>query len=383
MADNLIFRASIINNQLLKISILLTIISLMSKAPENILIIKPSSLGDVVLALPALSALRRNFPDARISWLVRPAFAPLLKNHPHLTDVILFDRKVLGKAWFQPGAFASLLSLIRQLRRSSFDVVIDLQGLFRTASLAWLSGCKKRLGMSDAREFAHLFYTHKIPQNQGSIHLVDYYLKIIQAVGASDIAVQFVLPADSAAADSVKRLLNAHSINPDKYVVFIPSSARADKCWPVERFAALADRITSRFGLSVVATGTESEKSIVEKLKTIANVPVTNFAGLTSLSELAALLKTARLVVSNDTGPGHIAAALGTPLVMMFGMSNPARVAPYGRKQCIMAVEPDGRGLERNSRNPKHDIKAITIDEVYQKVCEQVTQKPLQSADAK
>ena len=144
----------------------------MSKSFKNILIIKPSSLGDIVLALPALTALRKSFPDAKISWFIRPEFAPLLKNHPFLTETILFDRKFLGKAWYNPCAFASLLSLIRQLRHSKFDVVIDLQGLFRTASLAWLTGCKKRFGMADAREFAHIFYTHNIPQERDCIHLL-------------------------------------------------------------------------------------------------------------------------------------------------------------------------------------------------------------------
>jgi serine/threonine protein kinase len=110
-------------------------------AQKNILIIKPSSLGDIVMALPALSALRKSFPEAKISWFIRPEFAPLLKNHPDLTEVILFDRKFLGKAWFNPRAMAALLSLIWRLRRSKFDAVIDLQGLFRTASLSWLSGC--------------------------------------------------------------------------------------------------------------------------------------------------------------------------------------------------------------------------------------------------
>ncbi|MHC4657963.1 MAG: glycosyltransferase family 9 protein, partial [Planctomycetota bacterium] len=164
----------------------------MPKSLKNILVIKPSSLGDIVLALPALTALRSSFPDANISWLVRPEFAPLLENHPHLNDIILFNRRFLGKAWFHPCAFASLLSLIWRLRRSKFDAVVDLQGLFRTASLAWLSRCKKRLGMAEARELAHIFYTHKIPQNQDCAHLVDYYLKIAQTAGASELSVRFV-----------------------------------------------------------------------------------------------------------------------------------------------------------------------------------------------
>lgn len=344
----------------------------MSRGFKNILIIKPSSLGDIVLALPALSALRKSFPDAKISWLVRPEFAPLLENHPHLTETIPFDRRFLGKAWHNPRAFVSLLSLIRRLRRSKFDAVIDLQGLFRTASLGWLTGCKKRFGRAAAREFAHIFYTHKVSQDTDCIHLVDYYLKIIQAVGVRDVNVQFVLPVDSASADSIRWLLTRHNISPDNYAVFVPGSARSNKCWPIERFAALADKISSQFDLSIIATGTASEKSVVERLKDLANVPIANFAGDTSISELTALLKAAKLVVSNDTGPGHIAAALGSPLVLIFGPTNPARVAPYRRNNCVAAIEPNSRGLLPNSTDPKHDIKAITVDDVYQKVCEQM-----------
>jgi len=346
----------------------------MPRTFSNILIIKPSSLGDIVLALPALSALRRTFPEAKISWLIRPEFAPLLENNPDLTHIILFDRKFLGKAWFHPRALASLLSLMGLLRRRKFDAVIDLQGLFRTASLAWLTGCKERFGTTNARELAHIFYTHKIAQNRDCIHPVDHYLRIIRTVGASELSVEFVLPIDPAAVDSVNGLLTTYGIGADNYAVVVPSSARKNKCWPVERFAALADKISAQFGMSVVAVGTASEKSIVERLQSLASVPVANFAGLTSLSELTALLKAAKLVVSNDTGPGHIAAALGTPLVSIFGPSNPARVGPYGRNHCIVAIEPHKRGLNPNSTDPKHDIKNISVEEVYQKVCEQLGQ---------
>jgi ADP-heptose:LPS heptosyltransferase len=316
--------------------------------------------------------LRKSFPDANISWLIRPDFAPLLENHPHLNEVILFDRKFLGKAWYHPRAFGSLLSLIWRLRRSKFDLVIDLQGLFRTASLAWLSRSKNRCGMTTARELAHIFYTHKIPQDQDCIHLVDYYLKIIQAAGASQTQVEFVLPVDSTAVDSVNEMLRAYEVGADNYAVLVPSSVHTDKRWPIERFAALADKISSQFGLSVIATGTASEKDIVESLESLAGVPVANFAGQTSLAELIALLRAARLVVSNDTGPGHIAAALGTPTVLIFGRSNPVRIAPYKKDHCVAAIEPNGRGLKVNSADPKYDIKAVTVDHVYQVVCAQM-----------
>ncbi|MHC4456049.1 MAG: glycosyltransferase family 9 protein [Planctomycetota bacterium] len=344
----------------------------MTKTLKNILLIKPSSLGDIVLALPALSSLGKGFADAKISWFIRPEFAPILKNHPHLTDTILFDRKYLGKAWYNPYAFTSLVSLIRKLRRAKFDVVFDLQGLFRTASLAWLTGSKYRFGMTNARELAHIFYTHKIPQSRECIHLVDYYLEIVRSAGASDSGIEFILPHDDISADSISRLLTNHDIKQDNYAVFTPGAARSEKCWPVEQFAALADKVSSQFGLSIVATGVASEKPMIERLKKISNVSIANFAGLTNITELIALLKNARLVVSNDTGPGHIAAALGIPLVLIFGPSNPARVEPYKRSHCVVAIEPESRGFKADSTNPKHDIKAITVNDVYKKVCEQM-----------
>jgi len=339
---------------------------------KSILITKPSSLGDIVLALPALTALRKSFPEAKISWLVRPEFAPLLEGHPHLTEIILFDRKFLGKAWYHPGAFGALISLIRRLRRKRFDVIFDFQGLFRTASLGWLSGGKRRFGPANARELATIFYTDKVPQDADSIHRVDFYSKMIHAAGASELGVEFFLPHDSQAADSVAKLLADQGIAGDDYVVFIPGSAQRDKCWPVERFAILAEKISSEYDLPILAAGTASEADIIQNLRENSNVPIKSLAGRTSLKELIALLRAARLVVSNDTGPGHIASALGTPLVMMYSWSNPARIAPYGRTECMVANEPYSRGTQIKSTDPHHSIEAITIEQVWQKAREQL-----------
>ncbi len=349
----------------------------MPESLKNILIAKPSSLGDIVLALPALTALHKSFPDAKISWLVRPEFSPLLENHPDLTEVIPFDRKFLGKAWFHPRAFGALVRLIVNLRRGRFDVAFDFQGLFRTAILAWLSGCKKRVGMANAREFAGIFYTDKIAPDPQTPHLVDYYMRMIRAAGAVEQSVEFVFPQDRAAAESVANLLASHGIAEKSYAVLVPGSAQPDKCWPVERFAFVAQKVSSQFGLPIVAAGTASESALIERLKSLTHVPVANIAGRTSLKELVALLRAARLVVSNDTGPGHIAAALGTPLVLMFSWSNPARIAPYGRAECMVANEPYSRGKKIRSTDPQHSISAITVEQVYKKICEQLAPKGL------
>jgi heptosyltransferase-1 len=344
----------------------------MSGRLKNILIIKPSSLGDIVLALPALSALRRNFPRARISWLVKPDFTAILEDNPDLDEIILFDRKLLGKVLYSPKAFAALISLIGRLRRSRFDAVFDFQGLFRTASLALLSGCPRRIGMAKPRERVHLFYTDKVAPPTGSIHVVDHYLEMVKCAGVTDVEVRFTLPVGPEAEKKVADLLNSHNVNRENYAVLVPSSAHPDKCWPREKFAALADMIAERFGMSIVTTGTISEKPICDEVRKMAKTAVVNLAGQTNIRELAAVLRSAKLVICNDTGPGHIAAALGIPMVMLFGRTNPARVAPYRRANCFVAVDPEGRGSIIDSPDPKHHIKNVTVEQVYQKITEQL-----------
>lgn len=343
----------------------------MAGADENILLIKPSSLGDVVMALPALSALRRSFPQARIHWLIRPEFAPLIEGHPHVDEIILFDRKFLAKAWHSAAASRGLLSLVSELRRRRFAAVLDLQGLFRTGLLAWLSGCRQRFGPR-WREMAHLFYTTSVRPRLEWIHVVDYYLKLVEAMGASDLRPEFVLPEKPTARTVARDLLSRHQIALDRYVIIIPGSAQTSKCWPAERFAALVDRLASGHGLAVAAIGGQSENGMIETIRSLAKHPPANLAGRTSLPELVEVLRGAKLVVSNDTGPGHIAAALGRPLVMMFSWSNPLRVGPYGRPQCIVARDADKRGLANRSRNPQHSIRHITLDEVYAKAVQQL-----------
>ncbi|MFA5784286.1 MAG: glycosyltransferase family 9 protein, partial [Phycisphaerae bacterium] len=274
----------------------------MAEKPNKILIIKPSAMGDIVLALPVLSALRESFPQARISWLVRTEFAPLLGGHPYLDEIILFDRKYLGKAWKSTKALGALLGLIKKLRKENFDLIIDLQGLFRTASLGWLSGCPARIGTRTGREFSHIFYTRSIRQEQRTVHLVDYFLDIAKATGANTEKVEFVLPADANADGNVHKLLADEKINSNNYCVLVPGSAHEDKCWPTEKFAELADAIASNFGFSVIAVGSAGERQQAEIINTQAKTTVINLAGKTNIPVLVSLLRGAKMVISNDTG---------------------------------------------------------------------------------
>jgi len=346
----------------------------MGDEPRRILIIKPSALGDITLALPVLSAMKRSFLEAKISWFVRSEFAPLITAHPYISDIILFDRRKLSKWWCSPSSFKSLGSLIKQLRAGKFDLVFDFQGLFRTGFFSWVTGSKRRFGMAGARELAHLFYTDKISQDASSIHLVDYYLKMVVAAGAKHGEAKFKLPEDAGAAEQIDKLLKSQGVNA-KYAVIVPGAAQPNKRWPIERFAELAGKISERFGLSIVATGSQGEREYIEAIQTGGKARIINLAGKTTVRELIPLIKKASLVVSNDTGPGHIAAALGVPIVMIFGPTNPARVCPYKRPECIVAIELNERGVKADSYNPRHDITHITVEQVFETACRQISEK--------
>jgi len=334
----------------------------MTKEVRKILIIKPSAMGDLIQVLPALSALRKTYPNSEIYWMVRNEFAPLVKGHPDLADVILFDRKFLGKAWKNLKALKAIFTLISELRKHKFDLVLDFQGLFRTAGLSFLSGCKKRFGPAKAREFGHIFYTNRVKQDQSTIHLVDYYLKIASAAGCNVDKVEFKLD------QPIPRPQVAGLTDKD-YAVFVPGSAHADKCWPTEKFAQLAEEITEKYGYSIVVVGTKPESVLAEQIQSKTKTPIINLAGETDIPMLVEVLRNAKLVISNDTGPGHIAAAFGKPMVMIFGRSNPTRVEPYKRPECVAAIEPYNRGFKADSIDPRHNVNDITVEEVFAKIC--------------
>jgi heptosyltransferase-1 len=347
----------------------------------NILIIKPSAIGDIVMALPALSALRKAFGDAKITWLVRCEYAPLLRNHPDLNELILFDRKLLGKWWYSPQSFRALLALMRQLRSEHFDAVIDFQGLFRTGLFGLLSGAKHRFGQGGAREFASLFYNHKVCHDLTCVHVADFYLKLVESAAGRPAQGEFAVPHDENAEDSIRRLLGEKQAA-DNYIVLVPGASNRRKRWPAENFAALADKIHSQFGASILTTGSKSEQKVTTAVKAAATTPVIDLAGQTSLPELIALLRNARLVVSNDSGPGHIAGALGVPLVMLFGPTNPARLCAYRRPETVVTADPNFDPLEIDNFEPRHDIRNISIDDVHKKVIEQLQIESLKSSNA-
>jgi lipopolysaccharide heptosyltransferase I len=296
--------------------------------PRRILLIKPSAIGDVVHTLPILKLVRKRWPAAHIAWLVTPGCAGLLEGHPDLSEVILFDRRRFGRGWRDPKSLLGLAGFSVDLRRAGFDLVVDLQGLFRSGWFTWLTQAPQRVGFASAREFAPLFYTHRVDVGDGDQHAIDRYLKLARAIGCEGpVQFEFALRDEDRAA---ARKWVGHD---RPYAVLLPGTNWETKRWPVEKFAMLVEPLKQRFGLETVVAGGRDDVALGEQIGGV------NLAGKTSIQELVALLQGAALVIGNDSGPAHIAAAMERPLVMLFGPTNPLRTGPYGRMESVLRID--------------------------------------------
>ena len=298
--------------------------------PQRILIIKPSAIGDVVHALPVLNLLRKRWPSAHISWLVSSGCAGLLDGHPQLNEVIRFDRKRFGKGWRKPSAAAGLFGFTRDLRRRKFDLVIDLQGLFRSGWLASKTRAAIRIGPAEARELGWIFYTHRVPTGYPEGHAVDRYLKIAEELGLGRSPVEFVFPTNDKDRQKIAEIVPQET----KYAVFLPGTNWETKRWPPEKFAECVGPLRDKFGLESIVAGGAGDKPLA------AQIPgARDLTGKTNLRQLVALLERAELVIANDTGPMHIAAALGRPMVSIYGPTSPHRTGPYGRLNAVVQLD--------------------------------------------
>lgn len=299
---------------------------------NNILIIKPSSLGDVIHGIPVLAKLRATYPDARISWLVGTAAAPLVESNPNLNRIFYFGRRPGGLVRSLKVHFA----LLRELRAAAFDCVIDLQGLLRSALLAWATRAPRRIGFAAARENASVFYTDKVEWNGGQ-HAVDQCLSVGKVLGFDAANPVFTLNVPAGAQRSIERILTPL---PRPYVVLSPGTRWASKCWPAANFADAAGRLHKRVGGTYFVTGTQDEAGATAAaiVDTVGDQAV-NLVGRTSLAETIALISKADMLVTPDSGPMHMADALGTPLVAVFGPTDPERTGPYFQRKRVIRAE--------------------------------------------
>ncbi|MGH7833603.1 MAG: glycosyltransferase family 9 protein [Candidatus Binatia bacterium] len=325
--------------------------------PRRLLLVKPSSFGDIVNALPALSALRHGWPETAIDWIVKPQWAPLLKNHPMLHEVLPF-----------PGNLREWRQIIAELRRRAYDMVIDLQGLFRTGFLGVVSGSRARAGFAEGREGSGWLYTHPVPTSGASVHVVERNLEVIRALGIPTDGVRnFTLAQDPEAEEWVERSWAQEQIKADEIVCLVhPGTRRETKLWPVERFAALLDRLTATPNYRVVLIGGDEERNQFARSGSEARARSIDLMGRTTLPQLVALTRRATVLVTNDSGPMHLAAALGIPVVALFGPTDPRRVGPYGGGHTVLRKDVDcSRCSRHRCVKDSQCMKAIEVDEVY------------------
>jgi len=298
--------------------------------PEHVCIIKPSSLGDVVQALPVLCALRRRFPEAKFTWVVNAAYAGLLEGHESLDHVVEFDRAALSL--HRSTGRQALRSLQRRLREMRCDLTIDLQGLLRSGLLSYLTGARVRVGMGDAREGAWLFYTHTVPIEPHRTLAVDRYMAVAAALGADTTKVEFHVPVCEEATRWAAEIVGKAS---RPLIGMAPGARWPTKRWPADRFAALAQKLAFETGGTIVLLGTPSDAAAASRIAAAVPQRCLNLAGRTTLKQLVAAVQQLDLLVSNDSGPMHLAAALGTPVLAIFTCTLPERAAPWGKHAII------------------------------------------------
>ena len=385
----------------------------------NILIVKLSAIGDVIHTLPSLAALRRCYPDADITWVVEEAAADLLAGHPDLNRVIVSGRK----RWINQlrrGEIAAPLremrSFLRVLRRRPYDLVIDFHGLLKSAAIVLMSGGKRKLGYDSLQELSGLFYNEKISEEMRK-HAVDRYLDLVRHVagksGAACLAAkpEFGIAIGEEEERRVAALLAEHaalfpagrerysSLRPaphpfpagdqpgveataggedkheemPRFVAVNPVAFWETKLWQEEKFAGLCDRIREELGIGIVLTGGESAplERICRKMRTKA----VNLGGRTTLRELACLYREAALVVTTDSGPMHLAAAVGTPVVALFGPTDPARTGPYGPGHRVIRRALSCSPCFRKRCETPRCMTDISVEEVFRAVKEMLTER--------
>ena len=305
--------------------------------PARILVIRLDRLGDVILSTPVLEALRQRFPHAHIAMMVRPPCRDVVEGHPMLNEVILYDKA---------GAQRSLLATIRfarRLRHYRFDTALVLHPSARSHWIPWLAGIPVRIGY---RRNGSWLLTHRLPhrKQEGAQHEAAYTLDMLKPLGIASALRMPSIPVHPEAVQRVEALLASEAIEPDERLVAIhPSASCVSKRWLPERFAQVADRLISEQGVRVCLVAGEEDQLYVQRVATAMRQPALNLAGRLRVADLAALLRRCRLLISNDSGPVHVAAAVGTPVVDIFGRNqaglSPKRWGPLGAGHTILHKE--------------------------------------------
>lgn len=315
---------------------------------HRILVRGTNWIGDVVMSLPSLEAVRANFPRRKISVLAKPWVAPLYESHPAVDEVIHYHR-----ATWSPGDLAEMIRTARRLRHQNFDLAILFQNAFEAALIAFLAGIRYRVGYNtDARGF---LLSHSVPRDPGVMmqHQVEYYLSILRPMGWEAPAKDPVLHVASKDEETIEKLLASHGISGHDILLGLSPGATYGpaKRWPAERFAVIGDWAAERWGAKVILMGSAAEKELCGALSQKMKQKALDLSGMTTLGEAMALIKRSQFFVCNDSGLMHAAAALNVPTLAIFGSTDGVATGPRGKYarmvrepvECSPCLEPECR----------------------------------------
>lgn len=303
----------------------------------KILVIKTSSLGDVIHALPAVNLLLKKYPDAEIDWLIKPGFKDMLKFCNNIDRIIFFDSKRFSNPL---STISYTLELRNELREVDYDIVIDFQGLARTGIFTGLAKGRLKVGFRHPREsLAALFYNKKVDVEFR--HAIDRNLDLVKGVVGQIDDSDLVLPIAKDFADGAKKILNDNKVDlQKKTIALVPGARWESKCFPVDVFMNIASCVNSKIDANFLLIGGPDEVALGEKMEEFAevsNMNVINLINKTKIGEMAEILRLCDFVVCNDSGPMHIAAAMGTKLAALFGPTIPERTGPYGKNSKVFS----------------------------------------------
>lgn len=295
-------------------------------------LIKPSAFGDVVQTLPLLPVLRARFPSARIAWVVHRGLTPLLEGHPHLDRIIPFDRQ---------GGITSWRRLVRDLRQECFDLTLDLQGLLRTGLMNWITRAPLRVGLETAREGSALACHYLLKDTGREVPAHARYWRVAEWLGMGDAPKQTIIQLSDTDRDIIDLRLRKL---PRPLLAVHPGARWLTKRWPVEQFAHIAGQFTARYGGTVLLVGSPDECSLTDAVEygvkqQVPRASVANLCGQTSLKQLAGLLQSADVLLSNDSGPMHLAAGMGTPVVGLFTCTSAYRSGPPDDRHWLVSTK--------------------------------------------
>lgn len=329
---------------------------------RNILIVKLSAIGDVIHALPVAHALKQCYPEARITWVVEKPAYDLLTNNPDIDEIIVFDKpkfKSIGGLLRHGPGFA------KELKQHHFDLSIDLQGLFKSGMISWLSGARERLVYCNAREGSD-FLGRKVCGPFADGHVVNRYLDVVRSLGCQVDAPVFPIEITEEEAGQALAIAKHSGLDvQNSYVILAIGANWPNKCWPVSRFAELADRLYED-GVIPVVIGGAKETTAFAEMQAIMRIPPVNMIGKTTLKQLAYLIRRSQAFVGGDTGPMHLAAATGAPVVALYGPTDTNRNGPFGSGHKAIIIDRDCAGCwQRQCPKSMDCLEQISVVEVY------------------